>query len=111
MRQKIGNIEVITDNKPRLIIDGYQLSEKERKDFDYIPDEDFPNASFVRYKGELYDLGDFMILNPRTVGVEPSLGSLGWHGYASDSYFSGVVIRYVDGDSDRVVMGWYYVKG
>ena len=109
MRQKIGNIEVVTDNKRRLIIDGYQLSERERKEFDYI--DDFSFAYFVRYKGELYDLGDFMILNPQTVGVEPSLGSIGWHGYASDSYFSGIVMRYAEGDDDRVIIGTYYVKG
>ena len=109
MRQNIGKIEVITDNKPRLIIDGYQLTERERKEFDYIENFDF--ASFVRYKGELYDLGDFMILDPRTAGVEPSLRSIGWHGYASDSFFSGIVMKYAEGDDDRVIMGRYYVKG
>lgn len=107
MRQKIGNIEVITDNKPRLIIDGYQLSESERKDFDYIPDEDFPFAYFARYKGQLYDIGEFLRCD-----LEPgNLGSIGWQGYASDSYFSGIVVRYAEGDNDRVIMGRYYVKG
>jgi hypothetical protein len=30
----------------------------------------------------------------------------GWDGYRSDSYFSGIVVRYVD-DGERVIAGLY----
>jgi hypothetical protein len=32
----------------------------------------------------------------------------GWDGYSSDSYFSGIVIKYPpDNDYDFIIVGWY----
>jgi hypothetical protein len=92
-------ITIRTNNVPRNPIYGYELSEKERKEFDYIDAEHFDGHSFLRYKGELYDLSDFM--RAREISELSA-----WDGYASDSYFSGIVIKYVD-NFERVIVGTY----
>lgn len=49
-----------TNRVPRNIIDAYELTADERKEFDYLNwpaiDEGSDSASFIRYKGQLYDL-------------------------------------------------------
>lgn len=97
------SLVVITNNVPREIIDGWQLTAKEREEFDYIDwnriEEGNDSASFFRYKGELYDLHEFMR------SPEP-----GWDGYQSWSYSNGLVVRYVN-DYEDVVVGYFYMKG
>lgn len=93
---------VKTNNVPRDVIYGHELSADERAQFDYI---DWPaiergedSASFFRYRGELYDLGEFERWdNP----ASPTRGN--WDGFRADSYFSGIAVRYVD-DCERVVV-------
>lgn len=90
-------MRVITNNVPRDVIDDHQLSSRERAQFDYLDwdaiDHGEDSASFVRYRGELIDLGEFMPGGPP-----------GWHGVRADSFFSGVVIRLLD-CGDRVIVG------
>lgn len=88
-----------TNHQPRNPLYGYELTPAERAEFDYIQSEEMDTHEFMRYKGMLYDLSEFM-----TVGGAPELK--GWDGYAGDSYFSGVVIKYTDGG--RVIAGTYY---
>lgn len=95
-------VKVTTNGHHRDVLGPESLTEAERKDFDYL---DWPalergedSASFVRYRGDLIDLGDLQ-------GAAPaSLGS--WHGYLSTSFFDGLVFRYVD-DCQGVVVGHY----
>jgi hypothetical protein len=96
-------MRVITNNVPRPVIDGWELSPDERQNFDYIDWAaiercDAESASFFRYRGTLYDLGEFMA----TRGLRAPLSD--WDGYMSDSAFSAVVVRYAD-DTDYVVVG------
>ena len=93
------SITIRTNNVPRDVIYGYELTADERAQFDYL---DWPaiergedSASFFRYRGELHDLGEFMA---RTSDDLP-----GWDGFRSDSFFSGLAVRYVD-DFERVVV-------
>jgi hypothetical protein len=96
---------IITNNVPRDIIDASELTAAERAGFDYL---DWPaiedgrdSASFLRYRGELYDLSEFEVWdNPASPTRQ------GWDGCRADSYFSGVVVRFVD-DGERVVAGLY----
>ena len=90
-------MKIKTNNHPRFIIDGSELTEKERKEFEYI--EDFSTSQFTRYKGQLYDLGEFLRVDNQWMKDK------GWNGYISDSYFSGIVIRFVD--SESVIIGTY----
>ena len=93
-------MDVSTNNKSRLLLSWYELSEKEKRQFDYL-DSDCSN-SFVRYKGDVYDLGEFSKWTFNNI----------WDGYLGDTYFSGIVFRFAkEGDRkdyDRVIVGYYY---
>lgn len=99
-------LTIITNNVPRGVIDAWELTEKEQKEFDYLDwskiEKGEDSASFVRYKGELYDLGDFM----HTGNVEPF--ATDWAAYISDTFFSGILVRWCGEDFSQVVMGRYY---
>lgn len=95
-------MSVITNNQPRLLLSGHELTAKEAADFDYLFDADgIPEGDFFRYRGRVYSMADFMAC-PAT---DATLS--GWNGYASDSYFSGVLVRYA-ADRDSVIVGRYY---
>jgi hypothetical protein len=99
----MSGLTIITNNVPRDIIDAWELSADERAEFDYLDwqaiERGEDSASFVRYRGELYDLSEFTVWdNP----ASPTRGH--WDGFRSDSYFSGLVVRYCD-DHERVVIG------
>jgi ribosomal protein L30E len=91
-------MKIRTNNKPRHVIYGFELSNKERQEFDYYTGEELDNATFFRYKGNIYDVGEFM-------RCPDSLAP--WHGYSSDSYFSGVVVKIVD-NGESVIVGQYF---
>lgn len=93
----MSNIKIMTNNKPRQLIYGYELTDKQKQDFNYI--EDIDNHDFVKYKGNIYDLSEFM-------RVETIDSLKDWHGYSSDSYFSGTLVKYTE-DTESVIMGWY----
>ena len=90
-------MKIITNNQPRLLLYGYELTNKEKQDFDYLDDTDSHN--FVKYKGNIYDVSEFI----STYNMD-SLKD--WDGYSSDSFFSGILIKYID--SDTVIVGRYY---
>jgi hypothetical protein len=107
-------MKIKTNNVPRDVIYGWELYANEREQFDYIDwdaverGETMPE--FFRYKGELYDLGEFA-----TTGHIMDDEVTKWDGYQSDSFFSGIVIRWPreDGQSEpdfeRVIVGTYMV--
>ena len=88
-------MKIITNNQPRLLLYGYELTDKERQDFDYL--EDIDSHSFLKYKGFIYDVSEFMVVDNDYLK--------GWDGYSSDSYFSGILIKYID--SDHVIVARY----
>lgn len=81
----------------------------EQREFDYIHGHDQWMPRFVKYKGRWHDMYVFTVLqskNKAIVNRHPDPIN-GWHGYFSDTYYGGVLIRHV-GDS-HVLMGTYYV--
>jgi hypothetical protein len=93
-------LTIKTNNRPRALVFGYELSPKERAEFDYIKPDDLDCHEFVRYRGWTYDTAEFMRV--------PSVPEFSrWHGYISDSAFSGVLIRYTK-DMESVVMARFY---
>lgn len=84
----------------RLCLNWDQLTPKEQKEFDYLSEDDRQGRDFVRYRGWVYDLGEFMRANS-------AFGEM-WDGYRDDSFFSGVLIRYNPEDSDRVMLATYF---
>jgi hypothetical protein len=94
-------MKIITNNVPRDIINARELSEKERKEFDYLNWDVIDtgwgdDVFFFRYKGELYDLGEF-----ERCYID------GWDGQQTDSFFSATLVRYVD-NFERIIVGRLY---
>lgn len=101
----MSELVIITNNIPREIIDAWSLTAKEREEFDYLDwdkiEQGNDSASFFRYKGELYDLGEFMRAE-----------TPGWDGIQSWSFSNGLFVRYVTRDSEwMVIVAYYYAKG
>lgn len=96
-----GNeMTVITNNVPRFTIEAYELTPKEQAEFDYLDwkaiEEGSDSATFFRYKGTLYDLGEFQVCPFQ-----------GWDGFQSDTFFSATLVRYVD-NGESVIVGRCY---
>ena len=104
----MSDLKIITNNVPRGIIDAWQLTSAERLEFDYLDwdaiEDGHDSASFFRYKGDLYDLGDIPAVDRNAVAEYPFAD---WDGVASDSFFSGILVRYCD-DHESVIVGRYY---
>jgi hypothetical protein len=103
----MSDITIKTNSIPRHILDGHEMTDKERKEFDYVDwdtiDTGHDSASFFRYKGHTYDLGEFMTTDPL-----PEFSPLRkWDGYLNDSFFSGIVIRWCE-DHESVIVGTFY---
>lgn len=100
-------IRIITNNVPRNLIYGYELGTEEMqefirvREFDYLTADDFQTHEFFRYKGRVYDPSEFMTLTHNHPFPKC------WHGYSSDSFFSGILIRYTS-DNEQVIVGTYF---
>ena len=94
-----------TNNVPRYTMDWNEMTLKEQAGFDYLDSDDKRyETQFIRYRGCIYDTSEFM-------RADSDSAFPGWHGYHSDSFFSAVLIRYVDNSSDMrdsVIMGTSY---
>lgn len=115
-------ITIRTNNVPRDVIDAWSLTPDERKEFDYLDwqaiEEGRDSASFFRYRGELYDLGEFSRITPPGSRIMHPMECQnpdfqGWDEYQSDSFFSGMLIRYYrepgarEPDFERIVVASY----
>ena len=98
-------MKIKTNNIPRHLIYGYELTDKERQEFDYIPKDDMPNENFIRYKGTLYHTGDIMAIDTRKACLP--YGFSEWHAYVSETFFSGVMFRFTE-DHEQVICASYY---
>jgi hypothetical protein len=97
----MDEVKIITNNQWRPILRGDELTDKEKKEFDYINWDDFDevmNQDFFRYKGEVYHLQEFM---------SALYFRKEWDGIQSDSFFSGILVRY-DKEFENVQVGRYY---
>lgn len=107
-------MQITTNNQPRNLISWYDLTEKEQADFDYIEDGQFNG---FRYKGQAYDLGEFVRILSRSQQNNGYYNSfahtcddgdamLEWSGVQSETYFSGILVKLVDDES--VIVGRYF---
>jgi hypothetical protein len=98
------SITIKTNNHPRDLVTWHELPAGVAEDwFSYITDEDEKfSCRFVEYRGSWYDTSE-------TEGVAPSDIPGKWDSYLTDSFFSGVVFRFVDDNgNERVVVGTFY---
>jgi hypothetical protein len=89
-------ISTISNNQERPVIDWHDLTPKQQSEFNYDSAEE---SQFVIYKNWPYDVAEFM-----AVRHNDELSA--WHGYSSDSFFSGVLIKFAP-DCETVIMGRY----
>lgn len=99
---------IVTNNMPRPVIDAYELSAEERADLDYLDwpaiDAGEESATFFRYRGQLYELGEFT----RCDNLPEFSPLRAWHGHLANSFFSAIVVRFpADDDYETVVVGTY----
>ena len=88
-------MKIITNHHWRNFLYGYELTDKEKEEFDWIDPEEFDTHSFFRYRGSTYSIQDFMVSS-----ILP-----GWHGFHGDSFFSGVAIKLSDdGEQYKVAL-------
>tara|TARA_B110000211_G_scaffold185303_1_gene210244 strand:- start:2502 stop:2807 length:306 start_codon:yes stop_codon:yes gene_type:complete len=100
-------MNIKTNNKFRDILRSYDLTEQEREEFDYYTVDELYDAMFFRYKGDVFDLGEFMRCPDSNKTSDDLTELTEWDGYMSDSYFSGVVIRY-DDNIEQIQVGRFY---
>jgi len=111
----MGKITVRTNYHWRDPLYGYELTAAERDEFAYLEDSDesdtgeFGSHEFFRYRGCVYDAQEFFVVPAKPEGWSLELGDefYTWHGYQSDSYFSGIVIRWSE-DFEQYQIGTYY---
>lgn len=97
-------MKIKCNNIARPIVYGFELSEKEKAEFDYL--DDIENGQFFRYKGIVYDIDQFINIG-RNIAPHPQReGWENFHGYQNDSLFSGVLIKFVG--ADQVIAATYY---
>lgn len=95
-------MKIKTDRKWKNVIYGYELPRKWRSEFDWLPDDEYEMGAFVKYKGNVYHNSEFI----RIEACAPK-EFRNWDGYISDTFFSGVVIRFSD-DGEKYQIGYYY---
>jgi len=112
----MSSLQIHTTNVPRDIVDAWEITRREREEYDYLDWEAIEagedSAEFVRYKGGLYYLGDFITTMPGPFNHGLPAEFQEWDGYMSDSYFSGLLIRWPrsdrgEPDFTRVIVGQY----
>jgi len=94
--------KIITNHQWRDFVYRWDVPDKVLADqFDYQDPEETTDG-FFKYKGYWYHLDMFM----RFSYLGPKNAMNDWHGYHSDSYFSGVLIRLSD-DGEQYQVATY----
>ena len=107
----MSELTIITNNHRRDIVYYWELTDKEREEFDWIKEDRQDDYMFFRYKGNVYCLSDFMRMGYVGGYYNPVWAQ--WDGYSSDSFFSGILVKWPveewgEIDTDHVIVGWYY---
>jgi len=90
---------IITNNQPRGLLYWEELTKEEQNEFGGVILND-EGVDFVKYKGTAYRLADFVVV--------PDLSAVhGWDGVISDTFFSGILVKFTE-DGEGVIMGRYY---
>jgi hypothetical protein len=106
-------MKIISNYHKRPLLYWWDLSDKEKLEFDWITDNDDndPNDfTFFRYKDWVYCLSEFLRY-PSIWGSLPEVFK-DWDSYISDTFFSGILIKFPDPDNwdtdNGIIVGWYY---
>jgi hypothetical protein len=111
------SMNIITNWVPRNLIALHELPAKHQEFFDYVRENGDYTPRFVQYKGEWHDVYDTQTIDP--VKPDEDTSYVGWgvkvhpgsplclfDSVESDSFFSGLLFRFVG--EDKVVVGRYF---
>lgn len=99
----MADLTIITNSVPRSLITLADLPQALQADFDYIEGDEQYSPRIFMYKGNAYDVNEFV----RVASGSAYPGKVKWDGIQSDSYFSGVLVKYTN-DFEDVIVGRYY---
>jgi hypothetical protein len=74
--------KIITDNKWKAFLYGYELTNAERKKFDYMDAEEIDCAVFFRYRKSVYCLHEFERSNYNN-----------YTGQLTETFFSAILVK------------------
>jgi hypothetical protein len=109
-----SELRIITNNVPRDLLMTWELpADFPFDDFDYVDWEAVKNGDsgeessyFTKYRGQWYDVGDTQMVYSSHMPDDHPFQK--WDSYISDSFFSGVLFRIVDGNPNSVICGRYF---
>ena len=105
-------MNIVTDNKRRVLVSLTDLPAKAMKEFEYIDEDSIHDLRLVKYKGVWYDVRDTQRI---TVGnsfrgwdmyVTKDHPFAKWSAVISDSFFSGILFKFNE-DFEQVIVGRY----
>ncbi len=92
------SVAIKTDRRWREFVYRHEVPENVlQSEFDHLPDE---YDGFFQYRRWWFHVSDFIRIPPDENDLK------GWHGYAPDSFFSGVLIKISD-DGEAFRVGTY----
>lgn len=93
-------LKVSTNHQYRDLITWGSLTDEEKKEFDYLKDEQEQYAAqFFRYRGSVYCLDGFVTTQNTDLKDK-------WDGIAHETFFSGVLVR-ISRTGEHVKVGSY----
>ena len=108
----MDKLTITTNNVPRKLLPFFELPDDVRKEFDYVSEGEYHEQRFAQFKGRYYDVFDTQGIRVQVPGrrvgwdmcVSADSPLARWDAIISESFFSGVLFRFID---DRVVVGSY----
>ena len=100
-------MKIYSNYQPRPLLDWSELTPEQQSEYDYLLDNDGISTMFFKYKGDIYCLDDFswVSLSSLTQQGKPRIPNF-WDGYMSDTFFSGVLIKYHH--DEEIIVGRYF---
>lgn len=99
-----NTLRVVTDTTPQDILHLNELTNEELTDVGYVDTAIgvcFTGlGTFFRYRGDVYDLDEFIAINPSLLTEDIRER---WDGFRPDAYTSGLVIKYLNGGKQVLV--------
>ena len=104
--QRIDTIKIVTNGHHRELQCLSDIPAGAAEDFDYIDEEEHYSPRLVQYRGAWYDINDMIVTSQ-----SGQLSLSEWEAYASETFFSGVVVRFVpEEDYEVIQIGTYICK-
>lgn len=95
-------MKVRTNNVPRYLVNWYDLTTKQKADLDWRDTEELQDAfSGFIFKGQVYDLSDFTVIDNVNYPVKD------WNGAFAQSAFHAVLVK-LNPSEETVIVGEFF---